>query len=402
MDAAQAWTISDAPHGGVPSRGVALPAQAKGRFYGSLPGAEVEAELQRHATLLKGLLRDFAVMRDVVWHLQDEHQQVIRSMEQMEQTQARLATLPSSLEKSDDRLQGLATEVQRLRLDVAANASILPRAASPAPSSAGPAARDLRALTRRVDRLEGYLGLPLGRSPSPLEGTGSGPLGRLSPGPAVQVPSRPPSSSAAAAGTQVFSEADEAPSLAPAHPGRPQPPSAAGTACQSGSRANSAAAGTVVLSEADELAALQAAADDTAMAVMQNLGCWLTGGSPVEDPVVNSSAQALVEPPGPADVIAAADVTAALVVEHLSSWLANEVIIETEVGADAAAAATAPEQASAAFPPLPAAGALASGLQSPDVDEARIREEAAEQVARSVVAELRWWPFADGRGLGPA
>eukprot|EP00435_Cladocopium_sp_Y103_P028089 s3510_g7.t1 len=76
LEAAEAWSIPGSPFKGLdashPSRGFELSQDSRSGFFGRLTGLDIEAELQRHAVLLKGLLRDMAVIRDTVWHLADE------------------------------------------------------------------------------------------------------------------------------------------------------------------------------------------------------------------------------------------------------------------------------------------------------------------------------------------
>merc|ERR1719507_2978811 len=50
------------------SRGLALNFAAKQRFYESATGTQVEEELRRLAVLLQSLLKDFALLKDSVWH----------------------------------------------------------------------------------------------------------------------------------------------------------------------------------------------------------------------------------------------------------------------------------------------------------------------------------------------
>ncbi|CAE7458391.1 unnamed protein product, partial [Symbiodinium sp. CCMP2456] len=76
LDAAQDWSVNSTPLGGAAGAaatcGLELSEESRSHFFGHRTGLDVEAELQRQAVLLKGLLRDVAVMRDTVWHLSDE------------------------------------------------------------------------------------------------------------------------------------------------------------------------------------------------------------------------------------------------------------------------------------------------------------------------------------------
>lgn len=79
LDAAQDWVVDSTPVVESLSKGVVLCESSRSSFMGQLRGTEVEAELNRQATLLKGLLRDFVILRDVVWHLQDDVKEVMQS-----------------------------------------------------------------------------------------------------------------------------------------------------------------------------------------------------------------------------------------------------------------------------------------------------------------------------------
>jgi len=71
-DAAQAWAnISSNP-----SCGISLGTDAKSRFYGTMAGPQVEDELRRQATVLKGLMRDVSIVKDSVWHLEEDRPQL--------------------------------------------------------------------------------------------------------------------------------------------------------------------------------------------------------------------------------------------------------------------------------------------------------------------------------------
>ena len=76
LDAAQDWSVNSTPRGAragaTATCGLELSEESRSHFFGHRTGLDVEAELQRQAVLLKGLLRDVAVMRDTVWHLSDE------------------------------------------------------------------------------------------------------------------------------------------------------------------------------------------------------------------------------------------------------------------------------------------------------------------------------------------
>lgn len=79
LDAAQEWVVDSTPVVESLSKGVVFSESTRRSFMGQLRGTEVEAELNRQATLLKGLLRDFVILRDVVWHLQDDVKEVMQS-----------------------------------------------------------------------------------------------------------------------------------------------------------------------------------------------------------------------------------------------------------------------------------------------------------------------------------
>jgi len=100
LEAAEAWSVPGTPKGiEHPSNGLTL-GDAKNSFFGRVSGHEVEAELQRHAMLIKGLLRDVAILRDVVWHLADERAEVGKARESAENVQAEIASLRAYLEET--------------------------------------------------------------------------------------------------------------------------------------------------------------------------------------------------------------------------------------------------------------------------------------------------------------
>jgi len=87
----------------LPSRGVSLPPIEKDRFYGNATGVQVEAELKRLGTLLRGLLRDFKVVKHSMWHLeecQDEHGRRLDALE-------RRVPLMDSMNSWSERLDAL-------------------------------------------------------------------------------------------------------------------------------------------------------------------------------------------------------------------------------------------------------------------------------------------------------
>jgi FtsZ-binding cell division protein ZapB len=87
----------------LPSRGVSLPPIEKDRFYGNATGVQVETELKRLGTLLRGLLRDFEVVKHSMWHLeecQDEHGRRLDALE-------RRVPLMDSMNSWSERLDAL-------------------------------------------------------------------------------------------------------------------------------------------------------------------------------------------------------------------------------------------------------------------------------------------------------
>mmetsp|Transcript_41959 Transcript_41959/g.78468 ORF Transcript_41959/g.78468 Transcript_41959/m.78468 type:complete len:448 (+) Transcript_41959:71-1414(+) len=78
------WDLGPASPAEHSTRGILLPPGEKERFYGSFSGTQVEAELKRLAMLVKGLLRDLTIVKDSVWHLEDERQEVKEKLDQVE------------------------------------------------------------------------------------------------------------------------------------------------------------------------------------------------------------------------------------------------------------------------------------------------------------------------------
>ncbi|CAK8994636.1 Uncharacterized protein SCF082_LOCUS4013 [Durusdinium trenchii] len=110
LEAAEAWSIPNTPveHLSHPTRGLELSPESRSGFFGRLVGLDIEAELQRQALLLKGLLRDVAVIRDTVWHLADERSILSRAAQEAKEAHDVTDALRMSL-------NDLASEVQRQR-----------------------------------------------------------------------------------------------------------------------------------------------------------------------------------------------------------------------------------------------------------------------------------------------
>eukprot|EP00933_Yihiella_yeosuensis_P002269 TRINITY_DN10376_c1_g1_i5.p1 TRINITY_DN10376_c1_g1~~TRINITY_DN10376_c1_g1_i5.p1 ORF type:complete len:303 (-),score=86.03 TRINITY_DN10376_c1_g1_i5:576-1484(-) len=118
LEVAQGWVVDGVAPAEPISKGVVLSKDVKGGFFGRLSGPEVEAELNRHATLLKGLLRDFSVVRDIVWHLQDELPIVARFKDMAEKAEADIAKLcvsVATLESKEGVKEQASTEKEPIK-----------------------------------------------------------------------------------------------------------------------------------------------------------------------------------------------------------------------------------------------------------------------------------------------
>lgn len=103
LEAAQCWSIPGTPPSqGLenPSCGLSLSAVTKSGFFGKMAGVEIEAELQRHAMLLKGLLRDVAVIQDTVWGMAKERAEVTKVRENQDKTKAEIAALRARVDEA--------------------------------------------------------------------------------------------------------------------------------------------------------------------------------------------------------------------------------------------------------------------------------------------------------------
>ncbi|CAE7380539.1 unnamed protein product [Symbiodinium pilosum] len=118
LDAAQDWSVHSTPRGLEATCGLQLSDESRARFFGHRTGLDVEAELQRQAVLLKGLLRDVAIMRDTVWHLSDELAGVSAPQNDFEQLSAEVRELQrafGSFSREEEAERGKLTSYQESR-----------------------------------------------------------------------------------------------------------------------------------------------------------------------------------------------------------------------------------------------------------------------------------------------
>lgn len=100
---ASSWTMPDRPTCQDRSK------SSKYRFNGSLTTAEVEEEVKRLSTLLSGLIRDFSIVKDSVWHLEDDRTHALHRMDRFEQCQFKDLCIVS--EETRTRLDALSSQV---------------------------------------------------------------------------------------------------------------------------------------------------------------------------------------------------------------------------------------------------------------------------------------------------
>jgi hypothetical protein len=81
-------------------------------FYGSFSGTQVETELRRLGTLVKGILRDLGSLKDSVWHLQDERFEVKQKVEEFERYG--LGEVKADVAKTNTSLKALSQTVEIL------------------------------------------------------------------------------------------------------------------------------------------------------------------------------------------------------------------------------------------------------------------------------------------------
>mmetsp|Transcript_31736 Transcript_31736/g.62360 ORF Transcript_31736/g.62360 Transcript_31736/m.62360 type:complete len:607 (-) Transcript_31736:71-1891(-) len=82
------------------------------RFYGSLSNREVGEELQRLTIFVNSLLRDFTVVKDRVWHLEDDRHLVHERIERFQQVE--LAELRASSSEAGENLTVLSDRSAQL------------------------------------------------------------------------------------------------------------------------------------------------------------------------------------------------------------------------------------------------------------------------------------------------
>jgi len=83
---------------------------SKQRFYGGTAGGQVEEELRRLSTLLQSLLKDFVLLKDSVWHLQDERDLVHRHVDSLEKGE--LASLRTLATESSAKVEDLTNRME--------------------------------------------------------------------------------------------------------------------------------------------------------------------------------------------------------------------------------------------------------------------------------------------------
>lgn len=107
---APCWEVlAESPHGGTAQAQKAT----KDRFHGTtLTTSQVELEVRRLSVLLSGLVRDFSILKDSVWHLEDERGVALERMNRFEQVDLR--DLRAASEETGDRLRALAGKVDGL------------------------------------------------------------------------------------------------------------------------------------------------------------------------------------------------------------------------------------------------------------------------------------------------
>lgn len=87
FNSTHAWGAGESLLGESSSRGISLTQDEKERFYGSLSGSQIEIDLKQHATLLKTLLHDVTMMKNSIWHLEEEQCQVSKRIDEFETTE---------------------------------------------------------------------------------------------------------------------------------------------------------------------------------------------------------------------------------------------------------------------------------------------------------------------------
>jgi len=91
-------------------RSPSLPFDAKNIFFGKMNGVQVETELQRLASLLKGLVHEFAVMKDSIWHLEDERGSANERLDRIERVE--VCGLHTAIKETNSRLLGISRQLE--------------------------------------------------------------------------------------------------------------------------------------------------------------------------------------------------------------------------------------------------------------------------------------------------
>mmetsp|Transcript_86371 Transcript_86371/g.278938 ORF Transcript_86371/g.278938 Transcript_86371/m.278938 type:complete len:567 (+) Transcript_86371:47-1747(+) len=100
-----------------PSRGLVLGAEERQRFYGGLSGKQVEDELRRIAIIMQGLLHDFTIVKNSLWHIEDERGMVDARVDALEQ--GKINDLSEGLRRADEQIDDFGNRFELLDIRVA-------------------------------------------------------------------------------------------------------------------------------------------------------------------------------------------------------------------------------------------------------------------------------------------
>jgi len=100
-----------------PSRGVVLGAEERQRFYGGLSGKQVEDELRRIAIIMQGLLHDCTIVKNSLWHIEDERGLVDARVDALEQ--GKINDLSEGLRRADEQIDDFGNRFELLDIRVA-------------------------------------------------------------------------------------------------------------------------------------------------------------------------------------------------------------------------------------------------------------------------------------------
>lgn len=100
-----------------PAKGIRLGTEERTRFYGAFSGKQVEEELRRLWTILQGLLHEFTLVKNSVWHIEDERSLLGERLDKLEQ--GKVDKLSDGLKSAVSRLNDFGNRFELMDLRTA-------------------------------------------------------------------------------------------------------------------------------------------------------------------------------------------------------------------------------------------------------------------------------------------